>query len=1060
VNGIGHHSIRQKLTRIVLVSCGASVLLACAIFLIYDGVTSRVALENRAATSAAITGLNATAAIEFDDPDSAAEILSHFSAQPHVTQACIFDANKHVVARYVRAGLHPRPLPSVPAGDFKGRIGWSRFGAFQRIFLKGQLIGTAYVEFDAGELQSRLFSFLTTTAVVIVLSLIVACMLALRLQRSISDPLLELAKAAFAISLANDYSVRVEQKSDDEIGFLVERFNDMMGRIQVRETALRQAHDELETRVDERTHELQIEIHERKQAEERLEQQRLFLNAVIENNPVSIVVVDADDAIEMCNPAFESLFLFDRSEAVGRRLVDLVVPEEYLPQRNAARERALRGETTRIIGPRRRKDGTLVDVEAVAAPLKVNAESGTGLLVLFRDITEQKRAEEALLRAKEAAEAASQAKSDFLANMSHEIRTPMNGIIGMTELALDTTLTTEQREYLTLVKTSADSLLALISDILDFSKIEAGKLDLDLAEFSFVQALGETLKALGYRAHQKGLELAWRVSPGVPGRLVGDVGRLRQVIVNLVGNALKFTEHGEVVVEAEKEFEDDTGIVIHFRVRDTGIGVPREKQTLIFEAFTQADSSTTRLYGGTGLGLAITEHLVRLMGGRIWLESEVGRGSTFHFTARFGHVASDADSDEPHDPEILQNCPVLIVDDNRTNRIILLEMLSAWHMSAEAVEDAEAALAVLARHSREGREVRLIITDVQMPRMDGLSFGEKLRSDPAFANVPIIFLSSSVHQGETLRARTLGRAAYLTKPVQPSELFDAMLEALSVKAVAHRRAAPAPPPPSSAGIAGLTILLAEDNPVNRKLAKTLLEKHGYSVLIAENGREALGVLDREKVDLVLMDVQMPLMDGLEATRLIRQKEKSTGKHLHIIALTAHAMKGDRERCLAAGADDYLAKPIRTKDLLSAIDRSNASVPAAVRRADEPAGGSSAELPLDMAAALERVEGDRELLEELAILFLEESARNLQAIRAAFDASDGALLERLAHTLKGASANIGAVSVSRAALGLEEQARSRNLTDARQKIVALEMEIERLRPALDPLLRKIAPEKNA
>ena len=1058
MNGIGNRSIRQKLTRIVLVSCGASVLLACAIFLVYDGVTSQVALEDRAATSAAIAGLNTTAAIEFDDADSAAEVLSHFSAQPHVTQACIFDANRNLLARYVRAGLSPKPLPKIPAGDFSGRIGWNRFGAFQRIYLKGQIIGTSYVEFDAGELQSRLFSFLITTGIVIILSLIAAYVLASRLQSAISGPVLELAKAAFAISLANDYTVRVQQQSDDEIGFLVERFNDMMGRIQVRETALQQAHDELETRVEERTHELQIEVHERKQAEERLERQRLFLNAIIENNPVSIVAVDGDDVIEMCNPAFERLFLFRQNEAVGRRLVDLVVPDEYLPQRNAARERALRGETTRVFGARRRKDGTRVDVEAVAAPLKVTAEAGTGLLILFRDVTEEKRAEEALRRAKEAAEAASQAKSDFLANMSHEIRTPMNGIIGMTELALDTNLTTEQREYLTLVKTSADSLLALISDILDFSKIEAGKLDLELAEFSFMQAIGETLKALGYRAHQKGLELAWRVAPDVPGRLVGDAGRLRQVIVNLVGNALKFTERGEVVVEAEKELEDGAGLLVHFRVRDTGIGIPPEKQALIFEAFTQADTSTTRLYGGTGLGLAITERLVRLMGGRIWVESEVGRGSTFHFTARFEHAALSDAPDQRHDPEILQNCSVLIVDDNQTNRIILFEMLSAWHMSPEAVEDAQAALDVLARRSREHRDVRLIITDVQMPRIDGLSFGEKVRRDAAFANIPMIFLSSSVQQGETLRARALGRTAYLTKPVQPSELFDAMLDVLCKRPVAEPRAVASTNAPP-AGAASLRILLAEDNPVNRKLAKTLLEKHGHIVLIAENGREALAAMDREKVDLVLMDVQMPLMDGLEATRLIREQERTTGKRLHIIALTAHAMKGDRERCLEAGADDYLAKPIRTKDLLAAIDRSSASAPPSRQTADA-AGSPSAESPLDMAAALDRVEGDRDLLEELAILFSEESARNIHEVRAALKSGDTVLLERLAHTVKGASANIGAVSVSCAALALEQAARSRDLLDAQGKMEVLEIELERLRPALDLLIRKSVPGKNA
>ena len=1046
---LGHHSIRQKLTRIALVTCGASLVLACLIFLVYDGITSREALERRAATSAAMTGLNAIAPIEFKDDEAATEILEDFRAQPHVTQAWIFTVDGEPLAKYIRAGARPKPVPPISLEDSVRRIGWNRFGAFQGVYLQGERIGTVYLEFDAGELQSRLFSFLSVIAVVIVLSLIAAYVLASRLQGSISDPILDLAKAAFAISLGNDYSVRVKQKADDEIGFLVDRFNDMMGRVQEREAALQRAHAELEFRVEERTHELQIEIGERKQAEQRLEEQRSFLNSVIENNPVAIAALDMEDVIHMCNPAFEKLFLYRREEALGKDLGELVVPREHMNQQKAARARVRRGQTSNTMGRRRRKDGTLVDVETIAAPLIGEGQVARGVLVLYRDITESKRAAEALLSAKEAAEAASRAKSDFLANMSHEIRTPMNGIIGMTELALDTDLTSEQREYLTLVKTSADSLLALISDILDFSKIEAGKLDLDVAEFSFVQSVGETLKALGYRAHQKGLELAWRVSPNVPGRVAGDVGRLRQVIVNLVGNALKFTEQGEVVVEAEKDCEDQKSVTIHVQVRDTGIGIAKEKQALIFEAFTQADNSTTRQYGGTGLGLAITERLVQLMGGKIWLESEPGRGSAFHFTVRFGRVEQDGEIDPLQDPALLQNCPVLIVDDNQTNRIILVEMLSAWRMSPEAVESAEAALNVLERHHREGRAVRLIITDMQMPGMDGLSLSEKVRSNPAFSKTPIILLSSSVQHGETARCRALGCSAYLSKPVQPSELFDALLGALTDKSRSIERFQVQPIPQHERK--NLRILLAEDNPVNRKLAKTLLEKHGYTVLTAENGREVLEMLERETVDLVLMDVQMPAMDGLEATRAIRAKEATTGEHLRIIALTAHAMKGDRERCLDAGADDYLTKPIRTGDLLAAIDCTQEA-------AEEEFGATSIarsemEEAFDLRAALERVEGDRGLLEEIATLFAEESAKNLREIHHAFDAGDSVLLERLAHTMKGASANIGAVRVSRAALALEQVSRTRKLTDAQSTIAALEREIEILQPAIAVLLKK-------
>src|SRR5215831_15639595 len=1055
-----NRSIRQKLTRIVLITCGASILLACVMVLLYDTVSTINYLENLAATTATINGLNTTAAIEFGDHGSADEVLGHFSVQPNVNQAYIYTPKGEVFAKYVREGLHEKPVPSIPKSDYSGRIGLTRFIAFQKIVFKGENLGTIYVEYGPGELQSRMTGISVAVAIAVLLALKAAYALASRLQGSISEPILDLARAAFAISLGKDYSVRVEKKSEDEVGFLVDRFNDMMSRIQERETALQQAHDLLETRVEERTHDLKNEIEERQQAERNLAERTAFLDSLIATSPLAIVGINAEDRIRTVNPAYEKLFMRKAHDVIGLPVGEVIRAVDGDREVSANRDQIGKGQAVHSITRRQRGDGTFVDVELQLVPILAQGKFA-GAVAMYQDITERKRAEEALLRAKEAAEATSQAKSDFLANMSHEIRTPMNGIIGMTELALDTSLTTEQREYLMLVKTSADSLLTLINDILDFSKIEAGKLDIDVIEYSFAESIGETLKALGYRAHQKGLELAWRVNPNVPARLRGDMGRLRQVIVNLVGNALKFTEHGEVVVEADKESEDDQGIIVHFRVRDTGIGISKEKQALIFEAFTQADTSTTRQYGGTGLGLAITEKLVKLMGGRIWVESVLGKGSTFHFTSRFG-FAENLNAIRNTDPQVLQNCPALIVDDNQTNRIILVEMLSAWGMRPEAVEGPEAALTVLDRHERENRQVQIIISDMQMPGMDGLALGEKIRKNPALSKIPIIFLSSSAQHGETLRARALGCAAYLTKPIQPSELFDAMLEALSRTPAAEAKPKEATTAPA-AKATGKKILLAEDNPVNRKLAKTLLEKHGHTVLIAENGREALDVLARETVDLVLMDVQMPLLDGLDATRTVRESEKKTGGHLHIIALTAHAMKGDRERCLEAGADDYLTKPIQTPALLAALDRAQTRVPAVAPTAPATAAAPAPKSPeapmtkqesaLDLAMALERVEGDRELLEELAQMFAEESERNIAEIHAAFNAGDVKVLERLAHTVKGSASNIGAMSVAQAALALEEKARAEDLSSGAVLIAAVEAELGRLRPELDALVKK-------
>jgi len=647
------HSIRRKITELVLVTCTVAVLVACVVFAVYDNASSRAALARDLATVAQITGSNSTAALSFDDTQSATEILSSLRSKPHIVDACIYKPDGTVFAKY---------SSNTPAADFipppvspEGvRSAFGFMEVFRRIRLKDDVVGTIYVKSDLKELQTRTIRFAWTTLGVILLSLLSVYISAARLQRLISDPILDLARTAFAVSSAKDYSLRVIKRNDDEIGFLFDRFNEMLGQIQERDTALQQAREGLELRVAERTSELQNEVAERKQAQRSLEERTAFLNSLIQNSPVGIVAIDVDSSVKMCNPAFENIFRFRESDILGRQMPDLVTPSDLVDEIANNKAKLARGEKGHIVTRRSRSDGTAIDVEVYSVPLFSDGVQ-TGAVLLYTDITERKIAENALRRAKEAAEAASRAKSEFLANMSHEIRTPMNGIIGMTELALDTQLTVEQGEYLNMVKTSAASLLSLINDILDFSKIEAGKLDLDVTDFALRQSVGETLKALGFRAHQKGLELAWRVAPDVPDYLSGDVSRLRQVIVNLVGNAVKFTERGEVVVEIERDPESTgAAALLHFSVRDTGIGIAKEKQAMVFGAFTQADSSTTRRYGGTGLGLAITKRLVDLMGGKLWLESEPGLGSKFHFTIRF-EIA--ADQSQPHypDPKILSH---------------------------------------------------------------------------------------------------------------------------------------------------------------------------------------------------------------------------------------------------------------------------------------------------------------------------------------------------------------------------------------------------------------------
>ena len=788
------------------------------------------------------------------------------------------------------------------------------------------------------------------------------------------------------------------------------------------------------------------DVTERHEAEAALEQERYLLHALMDNLPHSIYFKDANSHFIRINKGLTNYFgLSDAAEALGKTDYDFFT-EEHASEAKADEELVM--QTNQPVLDKEEKetwpDGSETWVTTTKLPLYNEQGEIVGTFGISRDITERKRTAEALRAAKEAAEVASRAKSDFLATMSHEIRTPMNGIIGMIDLLLSTNPTDQQRTYLELASQSTETLLRLINDILDFSKIEAGKFELDLVGFKLRDTIGDTLQTLAGRVSEKGLELTCHIPSAIPDDLIGDPGRLCQVIVNLTGNAIKFTEEGEIAVSVNMESIIGDDVHLHFSISDTGMGIPMDKQQIIFEAFRQADSSMSRRFGGTGLGLTISSHLVEMMGGRMWLESEMGKGSTFHFSAVFS-LQKDAQIEPEPGPVTLHGLQVIVVDDNKTNRLILQEMLSNWQMNPTVVDNGQSALIEMNKAAKAGKPYHLALLDGMMPEMNGFELAEQIRLNPDLSRTTLIMLSSAGNLGDSARCRELDIDYSLMKPVKQSELLDSIVAALSVATADETDSAIAPG--TVTGTTSLNILLAEDGLVNQRVAENLLEQRGHKVTVANNGREALAALESESFDIVLMDVQMPTMDGFEATATIREREKTTGGHIPIIAMTAHAMKGDRERCLKAGMDGYIAKPIRANYLYETIEETAAKVWESQGR---NATISDEKEILERDKILERTGANEETLKEIVELFVAESAKLMKRIHDAITNEDASELQRAAHTLKGSIRIFGAKRAAAAALQLETIGHNKNLANAEEAWRILVKEIERLKPLLKNL----------